>query len=82
MARVSRSHRRAKNSCSEQLAGGARVGLVQVDEVDVGREVELLAAELAHAEDDEAAAAPVGGARLAVARDQLGVHARERRVEA
>ena len=67
MARGQPLAQRAKNSCSVQPRRAAPlVGLVDVDEVDVRREVELLAAELAHAEDDEAARSPVAGARLAV----------------
>ena len=42
-----------------RLAVGDRVGLVHVDEIDVGAEVELAAAELAHAEHEEAERTPV-----------------------
>ena len=38
-----------------QRAGLALIGRVDVDDVDVGREVELLAAELAHADHGERA---------------------------
>ena len=70
----------------EELAVGkaARaVGLaflrVDEDEVDVGRDVELAAAELAHADDDQALHRAGGVARLAVRRGQRRVVERVRR---
>ena len=69
-----------------ERAGRALIRRVHVDHVDVGREVQLLAAELAHADHGERRVAldavVIDVARRAVARAQLAIVERDRRVEA
>ena len=68
-----------------EVARLALIGGVDVDDVDVGREVQLLAAELAHADDGQGgvarAAVVVGVAGRAVARAQLAIVERDREIE-
>ena len=69
-----------------ELAGLALIGRVDVDHVDVRREVELVAAELAHADHRQPhlvdGAVVLDAGRHAVPRAQGGVVERDRRVEA
>jgi hypothetical protein len=61
----------------------ARPGLREgEDQVDVGREVELAAAELAHPDHDQPLRRTVGRARRAEARDEAGFEVRERALDA
>jgi hypothetical protein len=60
-------------------AGGVAVFLVDVDEVDVGRDVELARAELAHADDPEVDALAGIVERLTEPRVQFGGEPRQAR---
>ena len=62
-------------------SGRVAVFLIDVDEIDVGRHVELARAELAHADDPEIDALARLVQRLAEAQVELAARMRERKVE-
>ncbi len=73
----------AREELPERAARGLlAVALVDVDQIDVGTVVELLAAELAHTENDEGGGTALARHQgLAPLRGEAGAHARHRGVE-
>ena len=79
-APMTRRPSRSKNSRLASVARAVGLAVLRIDEdqVDVGRDVELAAAELAHADDDEILRAARVVARLAVQRGERAVVERDR----
>ena len=80
-APITRRPSRSKNSWLASGRGAVRLAFVGIgeDEIDIGGDVELAAAELAHADDDQLLGDPVEVAGLAVERGEGGVVDGDRR---